>query len=125
MPNQVPIGMTGLDKAILNHQKGWDSIRMGRAFDYENCTMIYERGRQFAIAVKQVLGFIPPLTSANLELLRPIYLTLRLDQIITGDTKGLVMYAGEDGRFSPARYAQKWLPTPTTAASSIDSLLGF
>jgi hypothetical protein len=102
--------------------RGWDSIRRGAAFDYDDPESIgYERGRQAAIITRQVLGYVPPLRQ-SLDLVRPIYINARLELWISGDNSGLKVAADSNGKFSPEKYAAEFIDT--SAPSKLDSLFG-
>jgi hypothetical protein len=102
--------------------RGWDSIRHGAAFDYNDPEGVgYERGRQTAIITRQVLGYVPPLRK-SLELVRPIYINARLELWISGDNSRLKLAADSNGKFSPALYAQHYVDQ--SAPSKLDSLFG-
>lgn len=115
-----------IDKALLNPAfvRGWDSIRRGAPFDYDEPGYNYERGRQAAILTRQVLGYVPPIRQ-SLELVRPIYLNARIEQWISGDTRGFSSLKDSRGKFSVDLYAKQYIShTAPTAAPKLDGLLG-
>lgn len=115
-----------LDKALKNPDflSGWREVRGGLPFDYDVDSFSYERGRQCAIVVRQVLGYIPPMPG-GIELVRPVYLQCRLDQTISGDTSGLESLRGDDGNLNLDRYMRQFDRKADAAPGKLDSLLGF
>lgn len=103
---------------------GYRSIRNGEPFDYENARFPYEFGRQCAIVVRQVLGYLPPMPQ-GIDLVRPIYLQCRLDQTIPGDNSGLAKLRRADGRLDLDRYMREFSKQPPAASGAMDNLLGF
>jgi hypothetical protein len=124
--NSIVKGVS-IDGAILRPamRAGYDSIRRGGDFDYAAAERDwgYERGRQFAICVRQVLGYIPPLPR-GLDFVRPIYIALRLDGVLLPTQILPAMrhdYADASGRFSPEKYASLHFASDS-GPSIVDSL---
>lgn len=102
---------------------GWNSVRRGAAFDYEAAdqSLNYEQGRQAAVVFRSIHNFIPPLP-AGLDLLRPLYISLRLDQVLCGELHPtmLALYADTDGKFSPQKYIARSTGAKPASASSLN-----
>lgn len=120
---------TAIDDVLRQKEllSGYESIRRGSAFDYDIAerNWNYERGRQLAICVRQVLGYIPPMPG-GIELVRPTYIALRLDGTLLPTEVTPAMrshYADSQGKFSPAKYAAVHIPQANSSAPSfVDSL---
>lgn len=125
LSGNATVTVAGIDAVLLKKSfvAGWDSIRRGAAFDYSiaDQTINYERGRQAALVFRSIHGFVPPLP-AGLELLRPLYISLRLDQILCGEIHPTMLahYADANGKFSPQKYIARSTGGKPASASSLN-----